>query len=542
MPMAPQVDTLLDNALGPKGWYGVITVLNHTDHGDHANANNIVASAQERGVPVVSSAQMLDWLDGRNASSFKDVAYSGGQPHLLGRHEPEGPRARGDAAGAVGLRTAVRPDPGRPARDARARAPSRAWTTSSSRPSAATTWPPTRTTTAAPAISNVTATADADGHATVTWETDEPSSSRVDYGRTTALGSQVSDSARVTDHRIELTGLSPNTTYRFRVSSVGRGGQLRELPGRRPGARHASRRRPAPSWTTGPPSSAPARSSSTYSGQTVAGSDGEVQLQPTVGEEFEGTALPAGWRFAPGASEAAPTRCRRRARASTERPPTRRRSTTGPRVIEFSAMFRPVNDEAVGFGDDLSDFPLRGVRHRRRGHALPACTRRAAAPRAGEQAHAAARREPQLPAPVPDRVERHERPVLRGRRARGHAHGDHRPPHAPGGQRLRPLRAPACRCYWLRQGGYASRGTFSSRTLDAGPGAAQWQTLTGAGRASQRRPDRLRHPLRRHPVARRQLVRMAARGRRRRRSPARPRATSSTAPGWRAPPACRRRR
>ena len=59
----------------------MVTVLNHTDHGDHANApNNIVASAsQDRGVPVVSSAQMLDWLDGRNASSFKDVAYSAGR-------------------------------------------------------------------------------------------------------------------------------------------------------------------------------------------------------------------------------------------------------------------------------------------------------------------------------------------------------------------------------------------------------------------------------------------------------------------------------
>ena len=69
--------------------------------------------------------------------------------------------------------------------------------------------------------------------------------------------------------------------------------------------------------------------------------------------------------------------------------------------------------------------------------------------------------------------------------------------------------------YWLRQGGYANSGTFSSRTLDAGPGAAQWQTLTGAGRAAERHPDRLRHPLRRHPAARRQLVRVAARGRRR---------------------------
>ena len=30
----------------------------------------------------------------------------------------------------------------------------------------------------------------------------------------------------------------------------------------------------------------------------------------------------------------------------------------------------------------------------------------------------------------------------------------------------------------LRQGGYAAAGTFTSRTLDSGPGASQWQSLT----------------------------------------------------------------
>src|SRR5262249_35369193 len=37
----------------------------------------IVASAQARGVPIVSSLQMLQWLDGRNASSFRDLTWSG---------------------------------------------------------------------------------------------------------------------------------------------------------------------------------------------------------------------------------------------------------------------------------------------------------------------------------------------------------------------------------------------------------------------------------------------------------------------------------
>ncbi len=91
------------------------TVLNHTDHGDHANANDIVAAAQDRGVPVVSSAQMLDWLDGRNGSSFEDIGLRGGQ---LTFSVVTNPKARGLEAmlpAQLRLRPAVAADPRRPA-------------------------------------------------------------------------------------------------------------------------------------------------------------------------------------------------------------------------------------------------------------------------------------------------------------------------------------------------------------------------------------------------------------------------------------------
>lgn len=71
------IDTLLDNAIGVKGYYGVFTTNMHTDQSDHAGANAIVASAQSRGVPVVSAKQMLTWLDGRNSSSFENISWSG---------------------------------------------------------------------------------------------------------------------------------------------------------------------------------------------------------------------------------------------------------------------------------------------------------------------------------------------------------------------------------------------------------------------------------------------------------------------------------
>jgi hypothetical protein len=71
------IDTLLDNALGSTGYYGVMTANMHTDSASHAGSDAIVASAQTRGVPIVSAQQMLTWLDGRNGSSFGSISWSG---------------------------------------------------------------------------------------------------------------------------------------------------------------------------------------------------------------------------------------------------------------------------------------------------------------------------------------------------------------------------------------------------------------------------------------------------------------------------------
>jgi hypothetical protein len=71
------IAALLDGALGDDGYYGVFTANMHTDSAPHTGANEIVAAAQERNVPVVSAKQMLDWLDGRNDSSFQDLSFLG---------------------------------------------------------------------------------------------------------------------------------------------------------------------------------------------------------------------------------------------------------------------------------------------------------------------------------------------------------------------------------------------------------------------------------------------------------------------------------
>ncbi len=72
------VDALLDKALGPEGYYGIFTANMHTDHAEHAGSEGIVASAQARSVPVISAKQLLTWLDGREASAFRAVAWNAG--------------------------------------------------------------------------------------------------------------------------------------------------------------------------------------------------------------------------------------------------------------------------------------------------------------------------------------------------------------------------------------------------------------------------------------------------------------------------------
>ncbi len=75
--LATHIKALIDGALGPAGYYGVFTANMHTDQQrfPHGGADDIVAEAQFRGVPVVSAAQMLSWLDGRNTSAFRDVSH-----------------------------------------------------------------------------------------------------------------------------------------------------------------------------------------------------------------------------------------------------------------------------------------------------------------------------------------------------------------------------------------------------------------------------------------------------------------------------------
>jgi VCBS repeat-containing protein len=71
------IDTLLDRAIGPEGYYGAFTANIHTDIAAHPYSDAVINSARARGVPVVSARQMLRWLDGRSASAFTNLAWNG---------------------------------------------------------------------------------------------------------------------------------------------------------------------------------------------------------------------------------------------------------------------------------------------------------------------------------------------------------------------------------------------------------------------------------------------------------------------------------
>jgi chitodextrinase len=77
-PEPATIDALLDGALGPAGYYGVFTANIHTDTGASAESEAIVGAALARGVPVISAKQLLSWVDGREASSFRALQWTAG--------------------------------------------------------------------------------------------------------------------------------------------------------------------------------------------------------------------------------------------------------------------------------------------------------------------------------------------------------------------------------------------------------------------------------------------------------------------------------
>ncbi len=72
-----------------------------------------------------------------------------------------------------------------------------------------------------PVISEIKADCNSDISATITWLTDKPATSQVDYGKSRDFGlSTMPNEELTTNHKVRMTGLEPGTTYYFMVKSA----------------------------------------------------------------------------------------------------------------------------------------------------------------------------------------------------------------------------------------------------------------------------------------------------------------------------------
>jgi hypothetical protein len=75
-----------------------------------------------------------------------------------------------------------------------------------------------------PVVKNVSTSSENETSAVITWTTNEPASSDVEYGKNTDYGLTASSAELTTDHSITLSDLEPNTAYHFRVTSRDKAG------------------------------------------------------------------------------------------------------------------------------------------------------------------------------------------------------------------------------------------------------------------------------------------------------------------------------
>ncbi len=204
-------------------------------------------------------------------------------------------------------------------------------------------------------ISNVISLPLTDGSAQITWTTDKYSHSEIDYGTDPAsLGLSISSPALVTSHALSLNGLTIGATYYFRVTSTDFSNNSTTYPptGNNPLSFAVPDRRMID--TTIADFSAGTLGTNTY---ITSDGDGDVILLPTVGTEFSGTSLPAGWFIAdypdPGGTAVVSggLLTLHGTRVGTD-------ATYGPgRSLDFVATFTIGTSREVGFGVDFGETP-----------------------------------------------------------------------------------------------------------------------------------------------------------------------------------------
>jgi|GEM_PF-258072 len=286
------IDTLLDNATGPQGYYGVFCANMHTDAATSAGSDAIIASALARNIPVISAKQMLSWLDGRNASSFNAITWSGNSLNFSITAASGAYKLQGmlPVTAAVGELTTLTLN-GNPIAFTTEviKGINYAFFDASSGNYSATYLLDT----SAPIISNIVATPNTNGTATITWTTNEPTTSLVNYGTfANNLSATSSHAALTTNHSITLSGLDLGIMYYFNIVATDAAANTTTEP-----------IEPATLSFTMPEAACVSDTEVAHFNLGTAGTStivvdnngGVVSLKPTLNEEFSGTATPLGW-------------------------------------------------------------------------------------------------------------------------------------------------------------------------------------------------------------------------------------------------------
>ncbi|MBY0401943.1 DUF4082 domain-containing protein, partial [Myxococcota bacterium] len=349
------IDTLLDRALGAEGYYGAFTANIHTDGTTEGIASNVVASAKARGVPVISARQMLEWLDGRNASSFDAFQWTGGVLTFDVDKHPAARNLRGllpATRGSSQLVALVRGAASVPFTLQTLRgiqyAVFAAETGSYSATYAADTTPPV--------IGGLAAAPQPGGVTSISWTTDELATSVVSYGTDPQnLTSQVSSPILTQTHQLSLTGLSPSTVYYYRVSSADASANVRSEP---PGAAA-----PASFSTAAAVCAKDDLRTEFAAGSPGVGAvvleerDGEVALQGVVSETFMLAPLPLGWSQTPWQAGGSAVVASGQLNVDGTLAATDAFFAPG-RALEFEATFRAGAFQHVGLANDFNSLPF----------------------------------------------------------------------------------------------------------------------------------------------------------------------------------------
>ena len=224
-------NTLLDNALGPLGYYGAFTANLHTDNGTTPEDDALLTSATSRGVPMVTSKQMLTWLDGRNASSFSAISATG---NTLAFTVNQGTGSNGltgmvptAGSGGSSLSGLTRNGSAVPFTRTTIKGIEYAFFSAAAGSYVATYQA------AAPLaqVAAVGADVAAGDSVAVRWNTDKAANSQVVYGTSpTSLTGRVTEGDRTTDHEVELAGLAKGKRYYYRVVSTDQRGRQAVSP------------------------------------------------------------------------------------------------------------------------------------------------------------------------------------------------------------------------------------------------------------------------------------------------------------------------